>query len=414
MKLHEYSRDFIGRCVADQDAYSVLRHLCEEFGARLSGSDTERRATQYAVSFLEKYGCETEIEEFTYSGWIPGKSRVAVYEGDRSRELSSHPLGWSPGTSVKAPVVDVGFGTEEDFRKPGIKGKIALISSGTKPGEKALHRSRKYGFAVVAGAVGFLLYSEKPGGIIPMGAVRLDAQIGSIPAVGVSYEDAMQIKRRQSSVPVEISTTSSGKEVASCNGMGLKRGKELEEIVICGHMDGWFSPGAFDNGSGIAMLLDLARLLEPYDLARSLRFITFGSEELGLQGSKSYTAARGDLSRIVCVLNLDCPAVREGELTITTNENPRLHSLFEDLSGQLHVDVELKSETTLYSDHYPFREAGVPAAQFLSRGSAYIFSHTEYDTLDKVSPESFTVPLIVAGVFIIECAMRDELRLRST
>jgi Zn-dependent M28 family amino/carboxypeptidase len=162
------------------------------------------------------------------------------------------------------------------------------------------------------------------------------------------------------------------------------------------------------------MLLDLARLLEPYDLVRSLRFVTFGSEELGLHGSKSYAAAREDLSQIVCVLNLDCPAVREGELTITTNENPRLRTFFEELSSQLHVDVVLKRETTLYSDHYPFIEAGVPAAQFLSRGSAYIFSHTEYDTLDKLSPESFTVPLIVAGVSIIECAMRDELYLRSS
>ena len=312
---------------------------------------------------------------------------------------------------MKAPIVDVGFGTEEDFRKPGIKGKIALVSSGTKPGQKPLHRSRKYGFAVEAGAVGFLLYSEKPGGIIPMGAVRLDPQIGSIPAIGVSYEDAMHIRGRRSLVSVEISTTSSGKEVTSCNGIGLRRGKKSEEIVVCGHMDGWFSPGAFDNGSGIAMLMDLARLLEPYDLVRSLRFITFGSEELGLHGSKSYTATREDLSQIACVLNLDCPAVRGGELTITTNENPRLFAFFEDLSSQLHVDVELKSETTLYSDHYPFTEAGVPAAQFLSRGSAYIFSHTEYDTLDKMSPDSFTIPLIVAGVCIIECAMRDELHL---
>jgi len=414
MTLHEYSRDFIGRCVADQDAYSVLYHLCEAFGPRLSGSEAERRATEFALSLLEKYGCETEIEEFTYSGWVPGKSSAAVYDGDGSRELSSHPLGWSSGTSVKAPIVDVGFGTEKDFREPEIKGKIVLVSSGTKPGGKPLHRSRKYGFAVEAGAVGFLLYSEKPGGIIPMGAVRLDPPIGSIPAIGVSYEDAMHIRARKNPGAIEISTTSDGKEVTSCNGIGLSKGKRSEEIVVCGHMDGWFSPGAFDNGSGIAMLLDLARLLEPYDLARSLRFITFGSEELGLHGSKSYTAARADLSQIACVLNLDCPAVREGELTITTNENPGLHAFFEDLSDQLHVDVELKSEATLYSDHYPFTEAGVPAAQFLAKGSAYIFSHTEYDTLDKVSPESFTVPLILAGVCIIECAMRDELHLGSS
>ncbi len=247
-----------------------------------------------------------------------------------------------------------------------------------------------------------------------MGAVRLDPPIGSIPAIGVSYEDAMHIKGRQYPVSVEISTTSRGNDVTSCNGIGLRKSKQSEEIIVCGHMDGWFSPGAFDNGSGIAMLLDLARLLEPYDLARSLRFITFGSEELGLHGSKSYTATRADLSQIACVLNLDCPAVRDGELTITTNENPRLHTFFEDLSDQLHVDVELKTEATLYSDHYPFAEAGVPSAQFLSKGSTYIFSHTEYDTLDKVSPESFTVPLILAGVCIIEGAMRHELHLGSS
>ncbi len=407
MDLHEYSRDFIGRCVTDQDAYGVLRALCEQVGSRLSASDEERRATEMVVARLSRHGCETEISEFSYPGWITGKSTVIVREPGSERELASHPLGWCPGRSVTARVVDAGHGMKEDFENDEIRGKIVLVSDGTRPGEKELHRSVKYELAVKAGAAGFVFYGRRPGGLVAMGAANLEPKTGAIPGVGISYEDAMYLKRRGEAATLEIGSTSRSETVTSRNGIGLKKGSSSEEIIVCGHIDSWYSEGAVDNGSGIAMLVELARLMQAYRFGRSVRFVTFGSEELGLHGSKAYTRAHQDLSNVVCVLNLDCSAVREGTLTVTTNENRQFRDFMEEIKKQVHTDFYLYDEITRYSDHYSFREKGVPCAAFLSRSQSYAFAHTDYDSLDKVSPDAFTLPLVVAGVTLIECAMRD-------
>src|SRR5439155_1318131 len=52
------------------------------------------------------------------------------------------------------------------------------------------------------------------------------------------------------------------------------------------------SPGANDNASGVATVLEVARLLAEVPTARSIHFVAFGAEELGLVGSGYYVATR--------------------------------------------------------------------------------------------------------------------------
>lgn len=407
MALHEYSRDFIGRCITSQDAFAVLRSLCEDIGQRLSASDEEKRAVEMAVASYSRCGYETGIEEFSYTGWRPGTSTVVIRENGKSRQIPSHPLGWGPGASISAPFVDVGRGMKHDMETGGVRGRIVLVCSENPPEQRDIHRSHKYSYAEEAGAAGFLFYDKRLGGLVGMGSVSLEPRVGKIPAVGISYEDAMYIKSRQGNATIEIACTSRSENVVSRNGIGLKRGRTPEEIIVCGHADSWFSPGAVDNGTGTAMVVELARLLQPYHLDRSVRFVNFGSEEVGLLGSKAYLRAHEDLSPIVCVLNLDCSAIREGVAWVCTNENPRLNRFMTDITQQLHLGLECSDRLARYSDHFTFWENGVPGAAFLAHNDRYAFGHSDYDSLDKVSPECFTIPLLMTGVVVIECAMND-------
>jgi len=407
MKLHEHTRDFIGRCMTEQEAWTFLSGLCEEVGTRLSGSDEERRAAEMVMGGLARCGLQTGTEEFSFTGWRPGTSSVKVREGQQAREIPSHPLGWSPGSSVHAPVADMGRGMKEDFQRLDVRGKIAMVCSENAPDQKDVHRSHKYSYAEEAGASGFLFYDKRPGGLVAMGSARLEPRAGTIPAAGICYEDAMSLRRKGEGVVVEISCTSRNEGLQSRNAVGFRKGELPEEILVCGHMDSWFSQGAVDNGSGIAMVVELARLTRRYPLRRSVRFVGFGSEELGLLGSKAYLRAHPDLSRVVCVLNLDCSAARDGVLTVTTNDTPSLHAFMEEIGKALHLELEVPEGMSRYSDHFPFREKGVPGAAFLCRSTTSGFGHTDYDSLDKVGPESFTLPLVVAGAALIECAMQD-------
>lgn len=407
MSLSTQTQDFIGRCVTGQDAWSTLRRLCDEIGARLSGSDEERRATDLVVGELARCGLDTCVEEVSFTGWKAGESRVIVREGSRVATLPSHPLGWSPGLSTAARVVDMGRGGKEDFRRIEAKGKIVLVCSENAPEEKDIHRSHKYSYAEEAGASGFLFYDKRPGGLVAMGSARLDARPGTIPAAGICYEDAISLRATAGRATVEISDTSTIGEVVTWNGTALKRGESPEEIVVCGHVDSWFSHGASDNGSGVAAVVELAKLLSRYPLKRSVRFVSLGSEEVGLIGSRGYVAQHPDLSRVVLVVNLDIPAIRDGILTVFTNETPALHSFMEEIVKALHLVVEVSPSLSRYSDHIPFRSSGVAGVQLLAGSTTSSFAHTEYDSLDKVRPEDFTVPLLVAGAAILECANRD-------
>ena len=98
-------------------------------------------------------------------------------------------------------------------------------------------------------------------------------------------------------------------------------------FIICAHYDtqatrepNWnpltsTAPGANDNGTGVAAMLEIAYLLSRYEYEHEIRFIAFGGEELGFLGSRHYvreasatTGSHGPDSiskKIVGVFNLD-------------------------------------------------------------------------------------------------------------
>lgn len=90
-----------------------------------------------------------------------------------------------------------------------------------------------------------------------------------------------------------------------------------EEFVICGaHYDSWNadgydpdtirSPGADDNGTGVAGILETARLLSPYSFDRSIIFANWCAEEAGLLGSAAYAHDMAEQGMdIVAYFNLD-------------------------------------------------------------------------------------------------------------
>lgn len=97
------------------------------------------------------------------------------------------------------------------------------------------------------------------------------------------------------------------------NVVGILRGWDSpdEIVVIGGHYDSITPnhadcPGADDNASGTSVVVECARVMSRYEFDRTLIFVAFGAEELGLYGSEAWAAeaaARGD--RILAMINLD-------------------------------------------------------------------------------------------------------------
>ena len=64
-----------------------------------------------------------------------------------------------------------------------------------------------------------------------------------------------------------------------------------QEFVVGAHYDSVSNPGADDNGSGVALVLEAARIISQYDSAYTIRYVAFSMEEVGLVGSEAYVAA---------------------------------------------------------------------------------------------------------------------------
>ncbi len=135
------------------------------------------------------------------------------------------------------------------------------------------------------------------------------------------------------------------------------------QIVIGAHFDAVpYCPGADDNASGTAAVLELARVLREYPTRMSITFIAFDSEESWMWGSYHYVeeaVARGD--DITLMINPDMIG------HITNHDRARLYYGYEDAYARLWRDladslvgIEALLSGQTASDHLPFQEADYP------------------------------------------------------
>jgi hypothetical protein len=175
--------------------------------------------------------------------------------------------------------------------------------------------------------------------------------------------------------------------------------------ILCAHYDTispsatrqTLAPGADDNASGVAAVVEAARVLAPYDLDFTVRFIAFSAEEWGLYGSRAYAAAvQGSSQRIRGVINLDMIAYANAmpeDLQIIVNPpSSWLGDLFLAAAAYGPVDAtKTVNASFVYSDHSPFWDYGKPALLAIEDNPlANPYYHQTTDTLDKLQPEFFT------------------------
>lgn len=177
-------------------------------------------------------------------------------------------------------------------------------------------------------------------------------------------------------------------------------------FVICGHYDSTspaatrqtLAPGADDNASGTAAVLEAARILAAFPLDFTVRFIAFSAEEWGLFGSRAYaTAARQAGERILGVINMDMIAYANSlpeDLQIIVNPaSDWLADLYLDAAGNYGpVDATKTVDASfVYSDHSPFWDMGYPALLAIEDNPLNNpYYHQVTDTLDKLDVGFFT------------------------
>jgi aminopeptidase N len=152
---------------------------------------------------------------------------------------------------------------------------------------------------------------------------------------------------------------------------------------------GRIHPGADDNASGIAVMLELARSLSGKPLPRTLVFIAFTGEESGKLGSRHYVRHAGSYPAedIIAMLNLDTVGrLRDRPLILFgTGTADEWTHIFRGAGYVTGVAVKTVANDFGSGDQTAFIEAGIPAVQFFS-GSHEDF-HRPGDVPDKIDPD---------------------------
>lgn len=151
------------------------------------------------------------------------------------------------------------------------------------------------------------------------------------------------------------------------------------------------APGADDNGSGSAGVLEIALAFAQHRGVHDLRLILFGGEEQGLFGSKQYVASLKpkERARIRAVVNMDMISNLNSEAkTVLLEGSPLSQSVIDGLAAAASAYTGLTVETSLNpfaSDHVPFLDARIPAVLTIEGAdNANKDIHSANDTMDKL------------------------------
>jgi aminopeptidase YwaD len=186
-----------------------------------------------------------------------------------------------------------------------------------------------------------------------------------------------------------------------------------DKVVICSHYDTVIgSPGANDNGSGVACTLEVARTLAEAGHKGSLEFVAFDAEEPHpyCLGSRHYVEVHGANPGVIkCAIAIDMVGVG-----VKANNMPSLKALYRDgyhrgglartskrldsaiirVAGELGVAMRRLEEVGL-SDHVPFLRAGIDAS--LLRWMDDPFYHTPDDRAINVDPNKLGIMASIAA-----------------
>jgi aminopeptidase N len=192
---------------------------------------------------------------------------------------------------------------------------------------------------------------------------------------------------------------------------GTKPG--LPRVVVGAHYDhfatekGQRFPGADDNASGVAVLIEVAAQLARAPGARAVDVVFFDGEEHGLKGSRFYAETLGG-DAVMAMVNLDTVG-RKGERPLLILDGDSASEWVHVVRGVTFttgVQATLAPQGGGASDQQTFLERGVPAIQVFSGPTSDY--HKVGDTADKVEPASLVAAAVVAREIVGYLRDREE------
>src|SRR5882724_3943641 len=258
----------------------TLRDLAA-VGDKRAGTAAGAASATYIQDRMNAAGVgNVHLETFRFASFV---LRGSAFRAG-GRDLANEVLAYSGCGSAAAPLVHVGTGEPADCDGIDLSGRIALVERNV-----TFHRSAQYREAVARGAVGLVYISHAPQNLIQIGTVSdPEDGLGPIPALSVGERDGKDLiaAARAGGITAEIRIDAILQPATGRNVVGRLAG-EGPPLLIGAHHDTWHVDST-DNGSGIAVLLELAERLAHEPRRRGAVLVAYDAEELGLFGGYDF------------------------------------------------------------------------------------------------------------------------------
>lgn len=419
--------DIQGKALAGSGAFGYVESLTTRVGPRLAGSAAARASHEWALAQFKALGLSNiRAEPFSVAGWERGVEQALVLSpAPVPLHLHVSALGHSvatPADGITAEIVR--FATLADLEaapEGSLKGKIAYIATrmprlqdGGGYGHVVAMRGKGPEAAASKGASALLIRSVGTDShrFPHTGITRYAENVQAIPAAALSNPDADQLDRLLAlgAGPVKLRLTLVNQAMGPLNDANIIaeiKGRDLpDEIVVIGaHLDSWdLGTGALDDGAGVGIVLAAAKLIKalPQAPRRTIRFVLFGAEEVGLIGAEAYArdhAAELPKHQVGTEADFGAGPV----ITFNTKFRPEAKDVA-DAMGRALAPLGIvpgRGNSGGGPDIIPMAAKGVATAGLGLDGTDYFdYHHTADDTLDKVDPRKLDQAVAAYASFV--------------
>jgi aminopeptidase YwaD len=202
-----------------------------------------------------------------------------------------------------------------------------------------------------------------------------------------------------------------------------KKAKD-EILIIGGHYDSVYgAPGANDNASSVAVVLELARVFANYPIDRELRFMAFGAEEGGGGSYRYVESLSEDEKAKISVINMEMLGSiyepQEKTFSATADGSTNFMTDAFVAAGARFVELVPFAGPVCCSDHVPFHLFGMPSIVYARAYPGIIpwdpegrfglewWYHTPLDTLERMSEERLEEAAKIAGAAAYDILRKD-------
>ena len=374
----------------------MLRHwkvLCEDIGERRAGTKGETAAANYLVHQFKRFSlAPVQAEPFPCTSVRGSRVELHIQTGQKFHRIPARSLvgaAATPAKGISGELVWIEMPEQaRRFFTPALRGKI-IVLFGPLPTNVDLHRK------LVSLSPAAIIHVDdrlpfdwpKDDGVYPLWA----RSFGMPPTVTIPYRIAWDLKNagaRRAKLRVTLNQTQS----TSQNVVGEIRGRrsELPLVLVSAHHDTQCNnTGADDNASGVVAVLELAAMFSRARPLRTIRFVSFGTEEQLSVGSAHYVQEhRNTLSGIGAVLNMDSIASVLGHNAVLHAGKTEFGQCVTKLLSQHGLDVSESADACPFVDAFPFTVSGIPSITLMRPNMIGLMRwqhHSAFDNLNEVS-----------------------------